>query len=211
MKKKKLRIALVAVLAIFAEIFFLPYRYAAILPRRMYTEEDRTMYWSGLEQFQTSNEAQIELCARSADFACKATVLTNGEEIIIDEIIKDGIKCMSFKMLVNDVWFGMPHDQILDIVIVGRPYGDIKPVKGDRIIIFANHGTEALKERHGYEYMTVYKAFGIYIVNPDGRLFSLTGVPKFMAFDGKLPIVLKEHVRVLRLKDRIRTLLKEEK
>lgn len=160
MKKKKLLIALVAVLAIFAEIFFLPYRYAAILPRRMYTEEDRRSYWSGwgaIDRFEPS----IDLCTRSADFACKATVLTDGEKIVVSNI-----KCVRFRMLVNDVWFGMPHDQILDIVIVGRPDGDIKPVKGDRIIIFADRGTKEDREKYDFEYAAVDYAFGIYIINP---------------------------------------------
>jgi len=206
MKKKKLLIVLVAVTLLIAAVFCAPYRYAAILPRRMYTEEDRTMYLTGQEPAESRLQPCVELCVRSADFACKATVLTDGEETIIDNV-----KCVGFKMLVNDVWFGMPYDQILDIVIVGRPGEEIRPVKGDRIIIFAQHGKKELRERYDFEYIAADKAFGIYIVNPGGRLFSLTGGSDFIDFEGLPPIVLKEHVRVLRLKDRIRTLLKEEK
>ena len=191
MKKKKLLIALVAVLAIFVEIFFLPYRYAAILPRRMYTEDDRTVY---LTYFSSGarETPSVKYCASKADFACEATVLTDGEKKT-----KDG-DFVQFKMLVNDIWFGMPHDQILDIVIGGDPGEEIRPVKGDRIIIFAYRATKEGRKRYGFEYGTVDKAYGIYIINPDGKLFSLSKVPDFMTFEGQPPAVLKEHIREIR-------------
>ena len=207
MKKKKLLIVVVAVVVLIAAVILAPYLYAATLPRKVYTENDRTAYLT-YSSLVSREEPSIKRLAERAGFACEATVLTNG-----GKKGKNGSHCeyVQFKMLVNDVWFGMPYDQILDIVIGGDPGEDIRPKAGDRIVIFADRGTKEAREKYDFEYAAEDHAYGIYIVNPDGRLFSLSYEEEFTAFDGKLPIVLKEHVRVLRLKDRIRALRKEEK
>ena len=195
MTKKKLLIALVAVLAIFAEIFFLPYRYAAMLPRRMYHDDDRVTYLTGAEPIEDRSDPSVKFCAKAASFVCKATVLTNGEKIT-----EGNQKYTSFKMLVNDVWFGMPRDQILNIAVIGHPSGDISPKIGDRLLIFVGHIAKEDRERYGFdfEYVTVDRGSGIYIVNPDGKLFSLSKVLDFMTFEGQPPAVLKEHIREIR-------------
>ncbi|MBQ4051943.1 MAG: hypothetical protein IJD13_09960 [Oscillospiraceae bacterium] len=195
MKKKKLLIALTAAVVLIAAVILAPYIYAATLPRRTYTDDDRALHGPVFGGMGDRTPPSIELCVKRAGFICEATVLTDGKEKKAD-----GLNHVRFKMLVNDVWFGECRNRILDIGISGHPSGDIKLAKGDRIIIFAARAANVkeVKERYGYEYAVSDGAHGIYIVNPDGRLFSLTDRSNFADFEGQPPAVLKEHIREIR-------------
>lgn len=186
MKKKKLLIALVAAVVLIAAVILAPYIYAATLPRKIYTEDDWADYIVGDEMVVNRGEVSIERGVKFSDFICTATVLTDGEERSDDDFNRT-----HFKMLINNVWFGMPLDRVLDIYVRGHADAGRGIRKGDRVVLFV-HRSEA-------QYAKYFSSNTPYIINPpDDTLFFLAGNALFKDFEGQPPAVLKEHIREIR-------------
>lgn len=190
MKKKKLLIALVAVVVLIAAVILAPYIYAATLPRRTYTDDDRTMYLTGMEAFAVMREPSLFSCIERADFVGEVTVLTDGEELT-DETTR----YTRYKMLVDDIWYGKCGRRIIDVYFYGHPTYGPGLTKGARTVLFVRRN----RDFEGTDRYARYRAVDercVYIINPpDDMLFSLSGEAVPLQYENKDPDELKTDIK----------------
>ena len=190
MKKKKFVIVLATAAIVFLAVFCAPYLYAATLPRKVYTENDRTMYLTGYEELGSVAEPSLSWCIELADFVGEVTVLTDGEELT-DETTR----YTRYKMLVNDIWYGKCGNRILDIYIYGHPAYGPGLTKGSRAVLFVRRNRD-FEGPYRYARYRVVDDRCVYIINPpDDMLFSLSGEAVPLQYENKAPDELKTDIR----------------